>query len=260
MLNTLIAAVRFLTRIPVPGRATTVEDLPGSLAWFPIVGALANAAVAGIAVGLALWWPPPVAAVLAVAGGLILTGGFHEDACADSADGLGGGNGDRERILMIMKDSRIGAYAGMTLWVVLALRAAVLTALIALPPVIAIAGFALAGAWGRWTAAPLLRLPSLASNGLAKDIAAGGSLATLLIATSMVTLLSGAAWWLGVTRAPHMAGAALAATAVWALYLKRSLGGQCGDLLGAGNLFAEAAALLALTALTAGLCQAGQAD
>jgi adenosylcobinamide-GDP ribazoletransferase len=257
MLATLIAAVRFLTRVPVPGRATVSADLPGAIGWFPLVGALANAAVAGLAVGLALWWPPLIAAVLAVALGLLLTGGFHEDACADSADGLGGGLGDRERILTIMKDSRIGAYAGMALWVVLTLRVAVLVGLLALPPLVAIAGFALAGAWGRWSAAPLLRLPPLASGGLAKDIAAGGRPGTVVFATALAVLLTGAAWWLGVARAPAMALAAVAATAVWAAYLTRSLGGQCGDLLGAGNQLTEVAALLVLTA---GLCQATQAD
>ena len=159
MLAHPIAALRFLTRIPLPGRATTAADLPGSVTWFPWVGALCNAAVAGCAVGLSTWWPTPIAAVLAVAAGLIVTGGFHEDAAADTADGLGGGQGDRERILAIMKDSRIGAYAGMTLWVVLALRAAVLMALINGPVGWAIAGYALAGAWGRWSAVPLLLLP-----------------------------------------------------------------------------------------------------
>jgi adenosylcobinamide-GDP ribazoletransferase len=246
-MHALIAAFRFLTRVPLPGRATTAADLPWSVAWFPLVGGLCNAAVAGCAVGLATWWPAPLAAVLAVTAGLLLTGGFHEDAAADAADGLGGGRGDRERILAIMKDSRIGAFAGMALWVVLAFRAAVLTALLTGPAAWAVAGYALAGVLGRWSAAPLLRLPA-AGSGLAKDIGAGISGRVVAAATVVAGLLTAAAFYAGVDRAPLMVAAALVATAVWAAYLWRAVRGQCGDLLGAGNLVAEAAALLVLCA------------
>ncbi|MBN8526918.1 MAG: adenosylcobinamide-GDP ribazoletransferase, partial [Planctomycetes bacterium] len=51
---------------------------------------------------------------------------------------------------------------------------------------------------------------------------------------------------LGVERAPWAACAALAAALLWGCYLMRRLGGQSGDLLGAGNQLAEAAVLLTL--------------
>ena len=40
---------------------------------------------------------------------ILLTGGFHEDGFADTCDGFGGG-WNKEKILLIMKDSRVGAY------------------------------------------------------------------------------------------------------------------------------------------------------
>ena len=85
----LVAAVRFLTRVPVPGRPTDADDIAGAVGWFPLVGALVGLATAGIFHGASQVWSPGVAAVLAIAFGLMLTGGFHEDGATDATDGLG---------------------------------------------------------------------------------------------------------------------------------------------------------------------------
>jgi adenosylcobinamide-GDP ribazoletransferase len=239
----VVAAVRMLTRIPVPGPATGRGDLRRAVGWFPLVGALAGLAIAGVHVLAARLWPAPVAAVLAVAAGLLATGGFHEDGAADAADGLGGG-WTRERVLEIMRDSRIGAYGAMALWVVLAFRWAALAALgraalVALP---------LAMVWGRWSmAATLTGLPP-ASPGLGSQVAEGLGRMPAVLATVLALAATASASALGQPRAWIAAGAAALAALGWALYLKRRLGGQTGDLLGAGNQLAEAAALLVLLA------------
>jgi adenosylcobinamide-GDP ribazoletransferase len=245
-MRSLIAAIRFLTRLPMPGAATTAAELPVAIGWFPLVGALAGAAIAGTFIALVHWWPATIAAVLAIAVGLLLTGGFHEDAVSDAADGLGGG-GERARVLAIMRDSRVGAFGVMGLWVLLTLRWAVLVAASA-SGLDVLMPFVLASAWGRWTAAPLLRFLPPLGDGLAKDVrAAGGSgpltLATLLVASGSVALHAA-----GCPRVPAAAAVALGVTALWGLYLRRRLGGQSGDLLGAGNQLTEAAVLLTLLA------------
>ena len=246
-MRSLIAAIRFLTRLRAPGPPTRAEDLPGSVGWFPLVGGAANAAVAGLAVAATLWWPPTIAAVVAIAAGLLLTGGFHEDAAADAADGLGGG-ADNDKILAIMRDSRIGAYAGMALWVVLTLRWAVLVHLLSLPGLSAVAIWAAAGAWGRWTAAPLLAaLPPL-SAGLAKDIGSAASWPTIALATLLALAVAAFAGWLIGPPVWIAAGVAVALPGFWGIYLWRRLGGQSGDLLGAGNLIVELGFALALIA------------
>src|SRR5262245_43674495 len=96
------AAALFLTRIPLGGSKLRAEDWSWAPAHFPVVGA-------GIGIVLAGFWhavtrvgPLPAAAVV-VAISLLITGAFHEDGLADTADALGGSH-DRERALLILKD------------------------------------------------------------------------------------------------------------------------------------------------------------
>ena len=59
--------------------------------------------------------PPALAVAAAIVARLLLTGALHEDGLADFFDGFGGGGSNRERILSIMKDSRIGTYGVLSL-------------------------------------------------------------------------------------------------------------------------------------------------
>lgn len=239
----LIAAFRFLTRLPIPGPETRTEDLSGAVGWFPVVGAFVGLATAGVfALALRLW-TAPVAAALAVAFGLLLTGGFHEDGFTDAADGLGGG-WTKERVLEIMKDSRIGAYGAMALWCTLTLRWTALwgletKALWALP---------LAMVWGRWSISVMLRLLPSISQGLAKEVHKGLGCWPFVQSTLLLALANLAVWRWGTVSLARPACAAIVVTLVWTLYLRHRLGGHSGDLLGAGNQLVEAAALLALLA------------
>lgn len=241
MVASLVAALRFLTRIPVPGRESRVEDIARGVAWFPLVGALVGLLTALAFRGALRLWPPPLAAALAVALGLLLTGGFHEDGATDAADGLGGG-WTRERVIEIMKDSRIGAYGAMALWAVLTVRWAGMAAL----GQAALWALPLAMAWGRWSISAFMALLPPLAPGLSKEVGAGRGWRACLGATLALALVHAALRHEpGLLRA---ALAALAAAGLWTLYLRRRLGGQSGDLLGAGNQLVEAAVLLALAA------------
>ena len=109
-LEYFFGAVRFFTRLPVPGWVGhSSEALNRSARYFPAVGLLIGGIGALVYLGAALFWPQPVAVLLAMAATIHATGAFHEDGLADTVDGLGGG-WDRLRILEIMKDSRVGSY------------------------------------------------------------------------------------------------------------------------------------------------------
>ncbi len=116
-------AFSFLTRLPT----RRLENLAGvriaDCIWvFPIVGLMVGACAALI-FGIASDWlaSPRIAALVAIAFTMLVTGALHEDGLADFADGIGGGR-TRERKLEIMRDSRIGTYGALALLVSVLLR------------------------------------------------------------------------------------------------------------------------------------------
>ena len=130
-----LLAVQFFTRIPVTGRVAnwvgfSPAMLRASAGHFPGVGVVVGVLVAGLtALLLAVLPPSPfaplVAAVLGTVLSVLVTGGFHEDGLADVADGLGGSS-DRDRALVIMKDSRVGAFGALALVLALLSKASLL--------------------------------------------------------------------------------------------------------------------------------------
>src|SRR5690606_36203325 len=83
-------ALAMLTRLPVP----QLRDCPpvGASAWaWPLAGATVGGLQAIVLLAAAALLPPAMAAGLALAAGLLLTGALHEDGLADLADGLSGG-------------------------------------------------------------------------------------------------------------------------------------------------------------------------
>lgn len=123
-----LLSLQFFTRIPVTGRLAdwvgySPAMLRASAGHFPGVGWLVGGLVAGLTALLLVYLPPGgfsplVAAVWGTAFGVLLTGAFHEDGLADVFDGLGG-SPDRERALVIMKDSRVGAFGAIAMVLVL---------------------------------------------------------------------------------------------------------------------------------------------
>jgi adenosylcobinamide-GDP ribazoletransferase len=114
------AAVQFITVLPIGPRGLYAPR--AMIAWFPMVGLMLGALLSLFdRLALALW-SPEAAAVLDVVFLILVTGAFHLDGLGDTADGLYGRR-DRERALAIMKDSRIGTMALVTVTACLALKA-----------------------------------------------------------------------------------------------------------------------------------------
>jgi len=279
-LRCLLLALQFLTRIPVTGRLAqwvgySPQLLRASARYFPLVGAGVGVLTAAV-LGLAWWLLPPVpaaawvAAVAALAAGLLLTGALHEDGLADTFDGLGGGT-TPERALEIMKDSRIGSYGALALGVALLAKCALLASLLQIEPLLALLGLL----WGHTVSrcAPLWLLyrhrhvgdrAGVKAKPLADGIGLGGLLWAAMWAL-LVLLGSGAAAvvlgaTLGATQLVQGGGSALAlvvalsaalsgallAAAPMARWLLRRLGGYTGDGLGATQQAAELGLLLGL--------------
>ena len=237
--RSLLAALSFLTRVPVPRRvALGAEDIARAGPAFPVIGAGIGAAVAAIAASLSHSLTPLLATALALAAGALLTGALHLDALADTADALGAGS--RDRALQIMREPTIGAFGAVAVALDLLLKAAALSALIGHHRVVR---FALAaGALSR--VAPVLLAAALgyarASGGTGAALTRGSrALAALAaaIAVGIAVLAVGA-------EGAVLVGVTAAIVVSLAIAMRRWLGGVTGDTLGAGLELTETAALV----------------
>lgn len=124
-----IAAIRFLTVFPLPGTyGSGSDDLAASTPFFPVVGLVLG--ILTSLVGLLFWGllPHPVAATMMAFVLLAVSGGFHLDGLADTADGFFSAR-PREQMLAIMRDSHIGVMGVIALIMVLLLKFSALAAL-----------------------------------------------------------------------------------------------------------------------------------
>jgi adenosylcobinamide-GDP ribazoletransferase len=239
------AAVAFLTRIPV-GRSRALEpaDVARGAALFPLVGAAVGAVSGGAAAVAHPQLPALAAAAIAIGVELVLTGGMHVDALADTADAAGGAT--RERALEIMRDPRIGSFGAATLVVDLLARAAAIASLLAGGG--AISALVVAGALGRAAALPLAAgLPYARGHGGPGSVLTGrvGRASAL---TAWVIAL-GAAVALRGLDGLSAGGAAIVAALLLGLVFRRWLGGVTGDTLGAVTEISGLVVLLTLVAL-----------
>ncbi len=239
-LGLFLAAAGFLTRLPLPAGAPWEADrLARASRYFPAVGALVGLA------GGAVWWlaglalPGALAAGLALAAMIWLTGALHEDGLADCADGLGGGHSGAEA-LEIMRDSRTGSYGVVALILSLGLRWA---ALASLAPAAGLWALVLAGGIGRAMMVPATALAGYAraegAGLLVAPGARGGEVGAALGTALALAVLGG---WAGIL-ALVLAAAIAAALLAW---MARRIGGYTGDGLGAMAQAGEVAVMLVL--------------
>jgi adenosylcobinamide-GDP ribazoletransferase len=233
-LRLFFTALQFFTRLPIP-RWVGFDPawLNQASRYFPLVG-LVVALITGAAYAVAAWFlPAPVAVVISTAVGIYATGAFHEDGFADMCDGFGGGM-TPERVLEIMKDSRIGAYGAIGTICMLGLK---LVTLSMLPPLAAIGALLVAHPLSRLMATSLIwRLDYARAEGKAKPLAQKMRGTEFLIAaiTAIVpALVVIELRWL--PPAALVSGVIVAAIATWWLARKcvRRIGGYTGDCLGA---------------------------
>ena len=244
-LEYFFGAIRFFTRLPVPGWVGhSAEALNRSARYFPLVGLLVGGIGALVFLGAMQLWPQPVAVLLSMAATIYATGAFHEDGLSDAVDGLGGG-WDKLRILEIMKDSRVGSYGAVVMVLALLGKFTLLSALDAtLVPLALLAGHALS----RLCSTVLLATMDYVREDL---LSKAKPLATRLTGGEMLVALGFVLAPLALLP-PEQAGAGCVLAALATLWLagkfKRWLGGYTGDCLGAVQQVSEIAFYLGLLA------------
>ncbi len=233
-------ALALLTRLPV--RVVDFRGIASAWAW-PVAGGIVGFLGALVAVvGESLGLPVGIAAGLALAVMVAVTGAMHEDGLADCADGFWGGQ-DAARRLEIMKDSQIGSYGTLALVLSVLLRWQAIVVLIGAGWVVA--PLVVAGALSR---APMGLIMAYVAPAREGGLSAGygqpepdtvilGGVVALIAA---VLLAGFAGIFAGV-----LAGGVAFALAVLA---RARIGGQTGDVMGAAQQLGEIAVLAMLAA------------
>ncbi len=106
-----LSALMFYTRLPVPSLSSFKEDyLNKATRYFPLVGWIVGLLGVVVYMAASAIFPKEITILLCLIAGVLATGAFHEDGFADVCDGFGGA-WSKEKILEIMKDSRVGTFA-----------------------------------------------------------------------------------------------------------------------------------------------------
>ena len=128
-LHIFLNALMFYTRISVPkwiklGNVPyNNEMLNKATIYFPVIGWIVGS-ICGLVFyvsSLIFSTNPEIPILLSMVAGVLTTGAFHEDGFADVCDGFGGG-WTKEKILEIMKDSRVGTYGSVGLILIFGLK------------------------------------------------------------------------------------------------------------------------------------------
>lgn len=240
------AMLSFITRLPVPGRwsqGLDFEHYSRGIVTFPLIGLLLGAISGLVFMAFHAWCGIPLAALFSVLALALMTGGFHLDGLADTCDGVFSAR-SRERMLEIMRDSRLGTHGGLALIFVLLAKVLVISEL-ALRGTSLLAALAAACAVGRGTAVLMMYHHRYArEEGL-------GNVFIGKITGRQTCVTLGLAVILTAVLLPGMHGVAAMIVTMVVIFilgqlLKRTLGGQTGDTLGAAIEIGELVFLLAL--------------
>lgn len=226
----------FYTRIPVPkSTGYSDENLNKATRYFPLVGIIVGSIAGLVFYGTQFILPKELAVLISMIASIYITGAFHEDGFADFCDGFGGGY-TKEKVLTIMKDSRIGTYGAVGLLLIIALKFFSLNSInITSIPLILICGHSFSRIF------PVLVIYSTSYSRMdatskTKPVGKRGNYISLFIA-----LLSGLAflYLIPILAAILSIMLCLINLVIFRAYILRRIDGYTGDVLGALQQISE---------------------
>jgi len=233
-----LIALQFLTILPVKIKSEVKEiDFGASLLYFPVAGLLIGLLLSLSALSFSLL-PDLVKSAMILTLSIFITGGIHLDGFADTCDGFYG-NKSVEKILEIMRDSRIGAMGVIGIASLLLLK----FSLIASFPEVALWKILIVmPVFSRWSlelachstryARPEGKAKYFIEYSRKRDLVIGG-IFTLVVSVLLMSLKCMVLFFISLV--PVLA---------LIYYIKRKIGGMTGDTIGAVNEIAEACILI----------------
>lgn len=237
----LLAAFQFLSIFPaVIRRPFTEKELGRSVGYYPLVGLAIGGALLGVFNGMSRFFSSQVSAAVVLTLWVILTRAIHLDGFLDTCDGLFGGFTPEKR-LVIMRDSRIGAFALVGGGVLL------ITMFSAIGSTNSIEGsLLLAPVFGRWALSfSVIAFPYARAGGMGRDIKDNSHWPQLLIASLSTVVI---AWFVGGWIGLIVFGMAIITSYLWLRYVLRFIPGLTGDIYGGTCVMIEALVLIIFSA------------
>lgn len=243
-----LIALQFLTILPIKIKSgITPREIGRSLAYFPIVGALIGSTLA-LSLFVFGFLPHLVTAVLVLIGSVLITGGVHLDGFADTCDGFYGAK-PKEKILEIMRDSRVGVMGVIGVVTLLLLK---FTLIVSIPQNILWRALIMMVVFARWSQVLACYTSNYArKEGKAeyfieynskKEFFLGG-----LFAMALFLLLM-------KLKGIILLALSLLPILLFITYVKRRIGGMTGDTIGATSEVAEIAVLFFTLICLRGQC------
>lgn len=236
ILDTFILAVQLLTRIPIKKEIAVKDDtlIKGVVFW-PLIGLITGALQLGVYYLLTYIMARPAAIVFTVLMQILINGGFHLDGLCDTADGIFSAR-TRERMLEIMKDSRIGTNGVIAAFFDIILKITLLGQLA--HPMIPILLMPVAGKLVQGVL--MYEAVYARREGLGNSYIGKISFPIFMISTAVgivimagILAFSGSLWLISV---PFIC---LLFAFGFRRYIEAKLGGLTGDILGAGSELTE---------------------
>jgi len=246
-LNRFLAALQFLTTIPLPWRREAPPEEAGrSIGYFPVVGLIIGLILAGLNWLFSIVLPPMLSSAMLIVSLVIITGALHLDGLADTCDGIAGHKSVEER-WQVMHDSRSGGFGIVGVVLVLLVK---YVSLNNIPQSLLMATLILMPVLSRWAMAyAIFVYPYARPSGLGKVFKQGASWPRFTMATLITFLMA-------VALVPQLHLTGLVAmfwvwlvTVILAAYFKGKFAGLTGDNYGAINEVAEANVLLLVVML-----------
>lgn len=231
-----LTAVMFYTRIPVPkGLPYSQKYLDESTRYFPFIGWIVGGFAAIVFyISQLMNLPTSVGILCSMIATVLLTGAFHEDAFGDVCDGFGGA-ATKEKILEIMKDSRIGNFGAIGIVLILLSKFILLVHIHPLYiPIILLSGHALsrfAVSIFRYTHKYVKENEESKAKPMAKNI----SIKNLIIAAAGGVYPATFLGWHSLA----LIFAVILTEQLMAKYFYKRIGGYTGDCLGATQQICE---------------------
>jgi adenosylcobinamide-GDP ribazoletransferase len=226
MIRRFLAALQFLTVLPTPDSTASLGE---AAIFFPVAGALLGASTGAVMQISSLGFTPSVSAAISMIWLITATGSLHEDGFADVADAVRAAR-RRDRMMEILKDSRIGTYGAVALILSILTRWQALAETTVNP----IAGLTAALALSRTSMVVLAAFTPSAGTGLGQAFVAVCSPKTALaVAPQAIVIVALAAIYIGWERAVALIAATIVIIFLARRFFVRRLGGVNGDCLGA---------------------------